>query len=99
MLCYECDQEDRPAAAVCKVCGRGICRDHCVELTRCAYERVPSGMAAQLHLSGTRLAMMVCTECADALGDAEIDEKLILKPACCPRDRSADTGAPPKGRG
>lgn len=83
MLCYECEQDERPAVAVCQICGKGVCREHCVERTRCIYERVESGMAAQLRLNGKRVPFMVCTQCAKALGESEIDEKIIVRPACC----------------
>jgi hypothetical protein len=84
MDCYDCLDEARAAVAVCRLCGRGTCREHCVRLERCVYEHVASGMAAQLRPTGERIAMMVCGECAAALGQSELEEKVIVRPACCP---------------
>jgi hypothetical protein len=84
MNCYECDHEERPAVAVCRICGKGVCRDHSVALSRCVYEHVSAGMATQLRLTGKRVGMMVCAECAAALGDSELEEKLVVTSACCP---------------
>lgn len=84
MLCYDCDHDERPAVAVCKLCGKGICRDHSVQLQRCVYEHASAGMASQLRATGRRVSMMVCTECAEAIGPSEIDERIVIRPECCP---------------
>jgi hypothetical protein len=71
MNCYDCDPEAVPAVAVCELCGKGLCREHCIRQDRPVYEHVPSGMAAQVRDTGLRAPRMVCGECAQAAGTGD----------------------------
>jgi hypothetical protein len=84
MNCYECDEKDRPAVAVCQICGKGVCHEHCVCKERCLYEHSSSGMAVQLRPTGKKVGMMVCSECAEALGPSELDQRIVVRAECCP---------------
>ena len=71
MDCYDCASEPTPAVAICHLCGKGLCRQHCVPQTLPVFEHVPSGMAAQVRPTGKRLPRMLCMECADAVGTSD----------------------------
>ena len=68
MNCYDCDPKATPAVARCKLCGKGLCLEHCVRQERPVYERVPSGMTDQIRATGRRAPRMVCRECDQAVG-------------------------------
>jgi hypothetical protein len=68
MTCYDCHPEATPAVAICRLCGKGICREHCIRQNRPVYEHVPSGMAAQVRDTGRRAPRLLCKECAQAVG-------------------------------
>jgi hypothetical protein len=68
MTCYDCHPRTEAAVADCQLCGKGLCREHCIRQDRPVYEHVPSGMVAQVRDSGRRAPRMVCRECAAAVG-------------------------------
>ena len=70
MDCYDCQPRDRSAVAVCVMCGKAVCHDHCVERKLRVYERVPGGMAAQVIATGRSIPRMLCRECAAGIGGA-----------------------------
>lgn len=68
MNCYDCDTDDRPAVAICCLCGKGLCREHCVRLERRVLRRIAAGMASQTLPTGRWVPRMLCRECAEAVG-------------------------------
>jgi hypothetical protein len=73
MNCFDCRDHPTAAVAVCRLCGKGLCRDHCVRQERKVFERIPSGMAAEVRATERRLPRMVCAECDAAVGTADAD--------------------------
>jgi hypothetical protein len=71
MNCYDCLPASHPAVAVCCLCGKGVCIEHCVRQGRTVLEHVPSGMSAQIRRTGRSLPRMVCQECAEAVGTSD----------------------------
>jgi hypothetical protein len=68
MNCHDCHPRAETAMAVCQLCGKGLCREHCVRQEREVYEHIPSGMAAQVRATGRKAPRMVCRECDAAVG-------------------------------
>jgi hypothetical protein len=68
MNCFDCHPAAASAVAVCVLCGKAVCHDHCVRQTLRVHERVPSGMAAQVVATGRQVPRMLCRECAVGLG-------------------------------
>ncbi len=71
MNCYECYPKSEPAVALCQLCGKGLCRDHCVRQERQVVQHVPSGMAAQTRMLDRILPRLVCAECDAAVGTGD----------------------------
>ncbi|MHB8995565.1 MAG: DUF2180 family protein [Armatimonadota bacterium] len=71
MNCYDCHPRPTPAVAVCQLCGKGLCTEHCVRQERPVLEHVPSGMTAQIRRTGRSLPRMVCQECGAAVGTSD----------------------------
>ncbi len=78
MNCYECHAKPEPAVAVCRLCGKGLCREHTVRQERKVYRHVPSGMAAQVKVCARTLPRMVCAECAAAVGTEDADSTAAI---------------------
>lgn len=78
MNCYDCGPEARPAVACCRLCGKGLCRAHCVRREREVLEHLPSGMAAQVRPTDRRIPRMLCAECAEAVGTADVYDRIEI---------------------
>ena len=79
MNCHDCHPQAESAVAVCKLCGKGLCREHCVRQEREVFEHIPSGMAAQVRATGRTAPRMVCTECDAEVGTADADGRVDLR--------------------
>lgn len=79
MNCYDCHPKPTPAVATCHLCGKGVCREHCVRQERPVLEHVPSGMAAQIRRTGRLLPRMVCQECAAAVGTSDLAGSVLIR--------------------
>ncbi|MBU0608716.1 MAG: DUF2180 family protein [Armatimonadetes bacterium] len=71
MNCYECHPGVETAVAVCHLCGKGLCREHCVRQERKVHEHIPSGMTSQVRPRERTLPRMVCGECDAAVGTSD----------------------------
>lgn len=78
MNCYDCQPHAEPAVAVCRLCGKGLCRQHCVRQELSVFERVPSGMAAQTRATGRTLPRLVCQECHAAVGTGDCGGRVLI---------------------
>jgi hypothetical protein len=78
MNCYDCHPRIETAVAVCQLCGKGLCRTHCVRQERPVYQHVPFGLGIQVRATGRKVPRMVCGECEAAVGTADDRGKLHL---------------------
>ena len=64
---------------MCRLCGKGLCRKHCVAIERPVLKRSASGMAALLKPTGQSVATMLCKDCAAAVKAAGVPYVLVLE--------------------
>lgn len=78
MNCYDCHPKAETAVAICRLCGKGLCRDHCLRQERKVFEHTASGMAAQVRVTGRVVPRMVCAECDAAVGTSDRDGRVEI---------------------
>jgi hypothetical protein len=79
MNCYDCQASPAPAVAVCHLCGKGICREHCVRQQLRVIALTPGGMAHVERPTGRCLPRFVCRECAAATGTADVQGRVVIR--------------------
>lgn len=68
MNCYDCHPDVTPAVATCKLCGKGVCWDHCWQQERPVCEHVPADTVAQVRDTGRRGPQRLSRDFAAAVG-------------------------------
>jgi hypothetical protein len=79
MNCYDCHPRAEAAVAVCRLCGKGVCREHCRRQERKVFEHTASGMAALVRVTGRVVPRMVCAECDTQIGTADAEGHIDIR--------------------